>query len=406
MRSRACCTAFGAAAGLLCIAGASQWAQAQTFSVIYSFQGKQDGRNPQVGLVLDAIYGTAMLGGDPTCACGTIFELFPDGDFRTLHIFVGTDGANPAAGLVTDGSGNLYGTTSQGGVGNPSAGTVFKLAPPASQGEPWTETVVYTFPGGVDGAHPYAGLTRDDAGNLYGTTNGGGASNYGTVFQLSAAGKETVLYSFTGSPDGANSYAGVIRDSTGNLYGTTSGGGAFGYGTVFKLSSTGQETVLHSFNGGTDGAYPTAGLILDSSGNLYGTANEGGAADDEGTIFEITSAGSFSVLHTFTGSVAGANPAAGMIMDSAGNLYGTTAEGGDTDDDGTVFQLNPATGSFTVLHTFASGPVGNYPYTGLAFDSAGNLYGATEDGGTAKKGLVYEIAAPLLALDRPESNSF
>lgn len=378
----------------MCLIAAPHLAQAQTFRAVYSFQDKKDGRNPQVGVFTDAIYGTTFLGGDPTCACGTIFKLLPAGTITTLHSFVGTDGANPTAGLVEDANGNLFGTTSQGGNGSSSAGTVFKLAPPATLGAAWTETVLHTFTGGADGAHPYAGLIFDTAGNLYGTTNGGGAFNYGTVFKVDSTGNETVLYSFTGPPDGASPYAGVVQDSAGNLYGTTGEGGAFNHGTVYKLDSSGVETVLHSFNGGTDGAYPSAGLTLDAAGNLYGTANEGGAAGntgDNGTIFEVNSSGTFTVLHTFTGGVGGANPAAGMILTSAGKLFGVTTEGGDHDDDGTAFELDLTTSTFTVLHTFTANSGGAYPYTGLILDSAGNLYGATEDGGTSKRGLVFEL---------------
>lgn len=393
VHSRAYCTALTALFAPMFLIAATL-AQAQTFRVVYSFQDKKDGRNPQVGLFTDAIYGTTFLGGDPTCGCGTIFKLLPAGTIKTLHTFVGTDGANPTAGLVEDNNGNLFGTTSQGGNGSSSAGTVFKLAPPATVGAPWTETVLHTFTGAPDGAHPYAGLIFDSAGNLYGTTNGGGAFNYGTVFKLDSTGNETILYSFTGFPDGASPYAGVVQDSAGNLYGTTGEGGAFNHGTVYKLDSSGVETVLHSFNGGTDGAYPCGGLTLDAAGNLYGTANEGGATGntgDNGTLFELNNAGSFTVLHTFTGGVGGANPAAGMILNSVGKLLGVTTEGGDRDDDGTVFELDPTTGIFSVLHTFTAGSGGAYPYTGLILDSAGNLYGATVDGGTSKRGLVFEI---------------
>ena len=365
---------------------------AQTFSVLYSFQGKTDGSNPQAGLFLNAVYGTTFLGGDPTCACGTVFELLLNGTFTTLHTFVGRDGANPAAGLVADAYGNLYGTTSQGG--SFGAGTVFKLAPPATLGGTWTESVLYNFTSGVDGAHPYAGLAQDGIGNLYGTTNRGGAFNFGTLFKLDKFGNEVVLHSFRLSPDGAYPYAAVILDSAGSLYGTTNGGGAFNSGTVFKLAAMYTENVVHSFNGTTDGAYPISALTLDPTGSLFGTANQGGSGQ-EGTIFKLTNKGRFSVLHTFKGILQGANPAAGLILDSSGNFYGTTTEGGNLDDDGTIFELNPTTGSYTVLHAFASGNQGNYPYTGLIADSSGNLYGATESGGTARRGLLYRITIPV-----------
>jgi uncharacterized repeat protein (TIGR03803 family) len=368
-------------------------AAAQTYNPLYSFKGTRDGRNPQLGAIADALYGTAFLGGDHSCACGTVFKLFPNGDFTVLHAFAGPDGANPTAALVVDGDGDLYGTTSQGGVGEPRAGTVFRLSPPASSGDPWTETVLHTFRGAPDGAHPYAGLIRDASGSFYGTTSEGGVFNQGTVFKLDSAGEETVLYSFVGSSDGANPYGGVVRDSAGNLFGTTSQGGIFNYGTVFMLAPTGAENILHSFSGVTDGAFPSGGLALDPAGNLYGTANEGGSADDEGTIFKADSTGAFTVLHTFTGKIGGANPSAAMVLDSSNNLYGTTNEGGDRDFDGTVFTLDTTTGKFKLLHTFRGGDDGTYPYTGVIVDSAGNLYGATVNGGTFSRGLVFKVAA-------------
>ena len=373
---------------------------AQIFSVLYSFQGNTDGSNPQAGLFLDAIYGTTFLGGDPTCACGTVFELLLNGTLATLHTFVGTDGANPGATLVADANGNLYGTTSQGG--SFGAGTVFKLAPPATLGGTWTESVLYNFTGGVDGAHPYAGLAQDSTGHFYGTTNRGGVFNFGTVFRLDKLGNEVVLHSFRGSPYGAYPYAAVILNSAGSLYGTTNGGGAFNSGTVFRLAAMHTESVVHSFNGTTDGAYPSSALSLDPAGNLFGTANQGGSGQ-EGTIFKLTNKGHFSVLHTFKGILQGANPAAGLILDSSGNLYGTTTEGGNLDDDGTIFELNPTTGSYTVFHAFASGNQGNYPYTGLIADSSGNLYGATESGGTGRRGLLYRIT-PSVGSERKGSD--
>lgn len=377
-------------AAMLISAIATRLVHAQTFSVLYSFQNTTDGSNAQAGLFLNgAIYGTTLLGSDPTCGCGSVFELASNGSLTTLHAFVGLDGANPVGNLIADASGNLYGTTSQGGAS--SAGTVFMLSPPATLGDAWTETVLYSFTGGTDGAHPFAGLIQDSAGNFYGTTYGGGAFNYGTVFKLDALGNETVLYSFEGAPNGASPYSGVIFDSAGNLYGTTYGGGTFNSGTVFKLSTTGNETLLHSLNGTTDGAYPSATLTMDASGNLYGAANQGGSGQ-EGTIFKVSSTGRFSLLHTFSSRPDGANPAAGMLLGSDGNLYGTTTEGGNSDDDGTVFELNLSTGTFTLLHTFASGNLGNYPYTSLISDPAGNLYGGTESGGTAERGLIYKIA--------------
>jgi uncharacterized repeat protein (TIGR03803 family) len=258
-----------------------------------------------------------------------------------------TDGDTPRAGLIQDAAGNLYGTT---------AVNVFKLTPPSQQGGAWTESVLYTFcsdPNCTDGETPFAGLIQDAAGNLYGTTAYGGANNGGTVFKVDTAGQETVLYSFCSVPqgnnclDGENPYAGIIQDSAGNLYGTTSEGGANtgcydGCGTVFKVSSAGKETVLYNFCSVnepvacSDGNEPRAGLIQDSEGNLYGTTALGGADLDGifgggGTVFKVDSAGKETVLYSFCssgGCTDGYGPIAGLIQDSAGNFYGTTNGGG------------------------------------------------------------------------------
>jgi uncharacterized repeat protein (TIGR03803 family) len=366
---------------------------AQNQRILYAFERKGDGGSPQASLFLSAkgdLYGTTFLGGDPSCSCGTVFKLFLDGQFAPLHQFTGTDGANPAAGLIADGNGSLYGTTSQGGGGPSSKGTVFKLTPPTEQPGHWTETTLHTFTGGEDGASPYGGLVVDKAGNLYGTTNRGGASNHGTVFLLDATGKEAVLYSFTGSPDGAYPYGWLVHDDSGNLYGTTFEGGDSNYGTVFKLDATGKETVLHSFARGADGAYPNAGLILDANGILYGTTNGGGNETDDGVIFTVDSTGAFSVLHTFAGKSGGSSPNAGLLVDDSGNLYGTTTEGGDRDYQGTVFTLDTRGGAFRVLLKFG-GQAGAYPYAGLVQDPAGNLYGTTVGAGTYFGGVVFKL---------------
>jgi uncharacterized repeat protein (TIGR03803 family) len=307
-----------------------------------------------------------------------------------LYSFTGSDGANPSAALINDGNGNLYGTTSQGGSGRPNNGTVFKLAPPVRKGARWTETVLHTF-SGVDGANPYAGLIRDQAGNLYGTTAFGGDFNQGTVFELDANGKETLLYSFVGSPDGAHPYAELVRDGTGKLYGTTLLGGDFDQGAVFELDANGKERVLHSFSGQADGAYPNAALILDGVGNLYGTTNEGGDAAHHGTVFKLDKTGTLTVLHAFAGGKDGSSPDAGLIIDQSGNLYGTTTEGGDGDNDGIVFKLDK-TGTLTVLHTFTAGVGGAYPYARLVRDPAGNLYGTAVDVGRYGNGVAFKIA--------------
>jgi len=200
------------------------------------------------------------------------------------------------------------------------------------------ETVLYSFPGAGDGRHPYSGVIRDAAGSLYGTTGGGGTAGLGVVYKLDTAGHETVLYNFTGGADGSNPSGGVIRDSAGNLYGTTASGGTANWGVVYKLDPSGHETVLHSFTGGADGGRPLAGVTRDSAGNLYGTTGAGGTTGS-GVVYELDAAGQETVLYSFTG-YDGRNPYAGVIRDSAGNLYGTTCYGGKRGG-GVVFKIEP-----------------------------------------------------------------
>jgi uncharacterized repeat protein (TIGR03803 family) len=306
--------------------------------------------------------------------------------YTVLHRFTGADGANPYAGLVGDSAGNLYGTTSDGGASG--YGVVFKVNKTG-------ETVLYSFTGGADGAKPLAGLIRDLAGNLYGTTFSGGASGYGVVFKLDTTGTETVLHSFTEKPGGANPEAGLIQDSAGNLYGTTGGGGASGLGVAFKLDTTGTEKLLHSFTGGADGESPQAGLIRDAAGNFSGTTYKGGGASgcgDRGcgVVFKLDTTGTETVLYSFPGTEAdGAYPYSGLIRDSAGNLYGTTYAGGASHN-GVVFKLD-TTGTETVLYSFIGGVDGGLPYAGLTRDLAGNLYGTTYSGGASNNGVVFKL---------------
>ncbi|HEY5049027.1 MAG TPA: choice-of-anchor tandem repeat GloVer-containing protein [Rhizomicrobium sp.] len=235
-----------------------------------------------------------------------------------------TDGTTPRAGLIADSTGNLYGTTSGGGANG--SGTVFEVGPDGG------ETVLYSFcaeTNCTDGNYPVSSLIRDASRNLYGTTEIGGSTNNGTVFKVTPSGAETVLYSFQGY-DGTGPYAGVIMDSEGNLYGTTEQGGSGGAGTVFKLAPNGTETVLYAFQDGSDGGYPFAGLIRDRKGNLYGTTWEGGA-NNNGTVFKVSASGAETVLYTFCSQPKcsdGANPEAALVEDKAGNLYSTTQGGG------------------------------------------------------------------------------
>ncbi|HEV8046874.1 MAG TPA: choice-of-anchor tandem repeat GloVer-containing protein [Terriglobales bacterium] len=366
-------------------------AQAQTETVLYRFSGVADGIYPWSNLILDShgnLYGTTGNGG-PSGA-GTVFEL-SSRKKKIFHSFSGQpDGALPESGVVRDKEGNLYGTTCCGGVTN--HGTVYKVSPEG------VETVLHNFAGPPDGWGPVGGLVRDREGNLYGTTSMGGTGNCGngygcgTIFELTASGKERVLYSFTGQSDGYTPLAGLHRDERGNLYGTTVIGGIYSVGTVYKLTRSGSLTVLHSF-AGPDGANPTAVLVRDKAGNLYGTTGDGGA-QNMGTVFEITTAGAEKVLYSFTGgSSDGSYPRAGVARDANGNLYGTTYSGGSANK-GTVFKVTPA-GAETILHSFTDSPDGANPVNKVTLDAKGNIYGMTFYGGntacSSGCGIVFKV---------------
>ena len=311
-----------------------------------------------------------------------------------LHAFNGSDGFSPNGGLIFDAAGNLYGTTTGGGAY--SYGTVFEMKPKAGGG--WTETVLHSFNGnGIDGTNPYSGLVFDASGNLYGTTRSGGSDNAGTVFELkptsSGTWKETVLHSFKNNGvDGSDVYGTLVLDSSGNLYGTTYRGGSYANGTVYELTrgQNGQwkEMVLHNFNS-SDGENPYAGLVLDASGNLYGTTVEGGAYG-YGAAFELTPEGNGqwneSVIYSFTDL-----PYAPLIVDPAGNLYGVTSGNDGLLSSGSVFELSPqAGGQWTETLISATFPIGT-PFSGVVMDAAGNLYGTTDDTDGVGPGSVFEL---------------
>jgi uncharacterized repeat protein (TIGR03803 family) len=365
-------------------------ASAQTFSLLHQFRSGPGGLNPEAGVILDAkgnLYGTTL--NDGAFASGTVFVISPTGRERVLHSFTGAngDGAFPFYGsLVRDSLGNVYGTTEGGGIYSQSClfgcGIVFRLDPLGN------ETILYSFTGNPDDATPFFGVVRDSTGNLYGTTQFGGLNGAGTIFKIDPTGKETILYNFaTGGayfPEGS-----LLLDGKGNLYGTTSFGGNNFAGEVFKVTPSGAETTLYSFTGGADGGDPQAGLIKDSAGNLYGTTTSGGTSG-LGTVFKLAPNGQETVLYSFAGGSDGANPAdASLVRDSAGNLYATTPSGGDSNF-GVVFKVDPS-GMETVLHSF-SGTDGKIPYGTLALDRSGNLYGTTYEGGANGGGVVFKIA--------------
>ena len=358
--------------------------RAQSFSVLHTFTGgPSDGASPFAGIVLDTsgnAYGMTDFGGSGLwcpSGCGIVFKVSISGQVSVLHNFSGNnkDGAYPVYNSLMIERGNGYGTTWEGGTFG--AGTIFKVT---ATGQ---ERVLYNFTGAADGGFPYGGLIHDSAGNLYGTTSerGSGTScpyGCGTVFKLDATHKITVLHSFLGgTADGAFPLAGVIRDSSGNLYGTTLAGGTYNLGTIFKIDSSGNETVLYNFSG-PDGMTPWGGLLRDGAGNLYGTTFSGGDFGSSGTVFKLGTNGTITLLHNFLYGDA-ASPTGSLIRDSSGNLYGTTLLGGSYGV-GTVFKLD-AKGNETILYSFTYSSDGGLPYGSLARDSAGNLYGTTNQGG-------------------------
>lgn len=379
---------------------AIQAAQAQTYKVLHAFKGQThgfDGSFPYLeGLILDTagnLYGTTRTGGH--FGNGTVFKLnIKKGKETVLYSFCGRagcpDGAEPYAGVVLDGAGNLYGTALLGGdnacgcpVGSSGCGTVFKLT---ARGR---FSVLHTFSGTPDAACSIAGLTLDRRGDLYGTSTKGGTGDVGTVFKISESGQESVLHSFTGTPsDGGFPYAALISNPTGTLFGTTEGGGVKGAGSVFEMDRSGKESVLHSFSG-PDGSDVWSGLVRDSSGNLYGTTQQGGSFS-AGAVFKLDTTGTETVLYSFSGGSDGGYPDDQVVFDTSGNLYGTTLYGGTGQCSnngfkgcGTVFKLTPGSGAWTetVLHSFKGGTDGQWPYAGLVRDAAGGLYGTTSEGG-------------------------
>jgi uncharacterized repeat protein (TIGR03803 family) len=325
-------------------------------------------------------YGTSSSGGEANA--GTVFQLTPAGTLTQLYAFTGgPDGGYPTASLVQGADGNFYGTASQGGAAG--AGTIFQIT---SSG---TFTVLYSFTGGPDGANPFSNLIQGADDNFYGTTSQGGAFGAGTVFQWTSAGALTVLYTFTGAADGGNPYAGLIQ-SDGSFYGTASSGGASSAGTVFQLSPSGNVTVVYSFTGGADGGYPIGGVIQATDGNLYGTTYQGGDSG-AGVVFQLSPAGSVNLLHTFTGGADGAYPYAGLIQAPDGSLYGTALAGGDVNTSaGTVFRAT-GSGSFTVIHAFTGGTDGTEPAAALTLGTDGNFYGVTYAGGDFGGGTAFRI---------------
>jgi uncharacterized repeat protein (TIGR03803 family) len=301
--------------------------------------------------------------------------------FQALYTFTGgADGGWPAGDLITDKSGNLYGTTSVGGPNG--AGTVFKLAPNG------TESVIYHFTGATDGDLPMSSLLMDKQGNLYGVTEIGGANGLGNVFKVTPDGVETTLYNFGASAsDGANPICQLIWGQHQELLGTTVNGGANHYGVVFKVTLDGKASILHAFTG-DDGRFPHGGLVMDKAGNVYGDTFNAGAGSS-GTIYRIDTKSAFSVLYTLS-SATGFFPYAALTLDKAGNLYGTATAGG-AHNYGTVFELTKS-GALNVLYSFTGGADGSAPNASLFLDKLGDLLSTTSAGGTDDNGTVFSLA--------------
>ncbi len=396
-----------AATALLCASGATTAIakKSATESAAYSFQGGNDGGFPQGGLVADAkgkMYGVTT--SDGSDHSGVIFEVGrKNGAWVETPIYTfagGSDGSDPQAGLAIDSAGNLYGTTYQGGSGY---GAVFELSP--GKKKTWDLKVLWTFSGGNDGGSPSGRLTIDSSGNVYGTTTEGGTGVVGTVFELSPGNggswNETVLYNFTGNNDGGEPMGNVLLGSDGNIYGTTAGYGQYNYGVVYKLThgnSGWTQSVIHAFQGGSDGEVPRDGLILDGSGVLYGTT--AGFDNSYGNVFSLHTDGSnYNAIYTLSGCqycYTGNGPWQTVSMDSSGNLYGTALADG-TNNNGEVFKLTPGQNNSwtaTVLYAFQGGASSNFPYSTVLIGKNDKLFG-TSYGSAGQNGFfpgnVWEI---------------
>jgi uncharacterized repeat protein (TIGR03803 family) len=373
---------------LLVAGGRGFDAGAQTVTNLFSFAGfPVNGDHPYCALIQDSngnFYSTTEFGGTNSCNCGTVFRISPSGSFTSLYSFAGTptDGADPWAALVWGNDGNFYSTASEGGAYG--SGTVYRISPGGNY------TNLYSF-GAVpnDGADPWAAMVLDADGDFYGTTPFGGTHNSGTVFRISSSGNETNLYSFgTHRTDGSGPYGGLALGADGNFYGTASGGGTHNSGVVFRVSPSGGYTNLYSFGGApNDGSIPyDPALVQASDGNFYGSTVQGGAGSCNcGIVFRISPGGSYSNLHTLS-----SNPArgafAGLMQGSDGNFYGPTI--------GSIFSVTPA-GTLTTLDTLPMSD-GDVVYPNVIIQgSDGNFYGTTGKGGTSGVGFVYRLSVPL-----------
>jgi len=377
---------------------------AQTFTTLHSFNNT-DGAHSRAGLVQAIngdLYGTAYGGGADDY--GTVFKITQNGHLTMLHSFDGTDGFYPDAGLVQGTDGKFYGTTSYGGTS--SYGTAFKITASG------TLATIYNFCSQnncTDGSTPAAGLVHGTNGGFYGTTEGGGANGSGTVFKITPSGTLTTLYSFcshANCDDGYLPVAGLVQGTDGKFYGTTGGNGTKGDGTVFSITPSGTLRTLYRFCSQincTDGAFPAAGLVLGTDGNLYGTTSGGGANGNYGTVFKITPSGMLTALYSFCSQpncTDGTAPTATLVQATDGNFYGTTQRGGANGAAGygTAFSITPS-GTLVTLYTFCSQTNctdGSHPVAGLVQDTDGSFYGTTQNGGSSGGyGTVFSLSVGL-----------
>lgn len=377
------------------VAASATIAHAQTLNTLASFDGT-NGSEPYVAVVqgLDGnFYGTTLYGG--AGGYGSIFKITPAGTLTTIYSFKnGNDGRYPYAPLLLGLDGNFYGTASSAGASG-LWGTVFKVTPSG------TFTTLHSFER-TDGATPVAGLVQANTGILYGTTQSGGTNNDGTIFKITTTGHLTTLHNFD-QTDGAYPMGALYQGINGDFYGTTYQGGTNGLGTVFKISSTGTFTSLYSFAGyPSDGSEPYAALVQASNGSFYGVTWEGGS-NDNGAIFKMTSAGAVTLEHSFDGSDGG-NPGAPLIQATDGNFYGTANAGGVSSSGcveacGTIFKMTP-TGTFTMLENFDA-TNGAYPFGALLQGTNGTFYGTTQQGGTSNQGIVFSLSVHLVPFVSP-----
>jgi uncharacterized repeat protein (TIGR03803 family) len=360
-------------------------------NALYAFTNGPDGSEPYAGLAPGSdgnFYGTCFEGGSNSL--GSVFKITQGGALTPLYSFGFIDGSQPTAALVQGSDGNFYGTTFEGGTSiefgaEYGYGTVFQIS---SNG---AFNSLYSFTNGIDGGSPYAGLAEGLDGAYYGATVSGGASGDGVIFQITSAGALTPFYSFTNGVDGSQPRAAMILGGDGGFYGTTYQGGSNGLGVVFRFTTIGGLTPLHSFKGGSEGANPLGQLLQWTNGVLYGTTFTGGAGSF-GTIFNMTTGGSFSTLYSFTNGIDGAYPGAGLALGSNGNFYGTTYSGGPYGYGG-IFKITPQ-GALTPLYLFTGGNDGSFSYATLAQGHDGDFYGTTSEGGGSKNGgVVFKLNA-------------